>query len=100
MISPVNRVRLFELGKVVVTRGVACRMKEEDGFTEFVRRSLLRHAHGDWGDLCPEDQEENESSLSNGFRVLSAYENPLFPKIWIITEADRSVTTVLLPEEY
>jgi len=61
--------------------------------------SLKRHANGDWGDLCQEDIEENELSLKEGFRLLSAYQKGE-KKIWIITEADRSATTVLFPEEY
>ncbi|MDE2125277.1 MAG: hypothetical protein KGJ62_01660 [Armatimonadetes bacterium] len=64
---------------------------------EFIRR----HQRGDWGEVCKADQEENELSLREGFRLLSAYTLPQTgAKIWIITEADRSVTTILLPEEY
>jgi hypothetical protein len=61
---------------------------------------LSRHLRGDWGDLCPEDKTENELSLKHGFRVMSSYEVTRAEKIWVITEADRSVTTLLLPEEY
>lgn len=60
---------------------------------------LRRHLQGDWGDLCKNDRQENEFSLKNGFRLFSAYETP-DGKLWIITEADRSATTMLLPEEY
>ena len=60
---------------------------------------LARHLAGDWGDLCEEDKAENELSLKEGFRLLSAYETEI-GKIWIITEADRSVTTILFPSEY
>jgi hypothetical protein len=60
---------------------------------------LDRHASGDWGDLEEEDRRENELSLRNGWRIFSSY--PVGGKtVWIITEADRSVTTILLPEEY
>ncbi len=60
---------------------------------------LSRHASGDWGDLDAQDRRENERSLKHGWRVLSSY--PVREKtIWVITEADRSVTTILLPEEY
>ena len=55
---------------------------------------------GDWGDVPPEDAAENELSLRKGFRLLSAYHTKDKEKIWIITEADRSVTTLLLPAEY
>jgi hypothetical protein len=60
---------------------------------------LARHAAGDWGDLCAFDRRQNEIALRDGYRVLSSYEVPA-GRIWIITEADRSVTTILLPEEY
>ena len=60
---------------------------------------LARHASGDWGDLDAHDRRENERSLRHGWRVLSSY--PVGRKtVWIITEADRSVTNILLPEEY
>ena len=61
---------------------------------------LQRHLTGDWGDVDEHDHRENELSLIHGFRLLSAYTLNSGTKIWIITEADRSVTTVLLPEEY
>ena len=61
---------------------------------------LVRHIAGDWGDVDEQDRSENELSLTHGFRLLSAYTLKTGTKIWIITEADRSVTTVLLPEEY
>lgn len=60
---------------------------------------LARHAAGDWGELCGFDRRENERSLRHGYRVLSSYEVGE-GRVWVITEADRSVTTVLLPEEY
>jgi hypothetical protein len=61
---------------------------------------LARHLAGDWGELDPEDVRENEFSLTNGFRLLSAYRLSNGTKIWIITEADGSSTCLLLPEEY
>lgn len=61
---------------------------------------LLRHVNGDWGDLDDEDKKENELSVKEGFRILSAYELATGVKLWVITEWDRSVTTILLPEEY
>jgi len=61
---------------------------------------MARHAQGDWGELCPEDAQENELSLREGFRLLSAYISSTGVKFWIITEADRSATTFLLPGEY
>lgn len=61
---------------------------------------LSRHLHGDWGDLPKEDQLQNELALLLGMRVLSSYPLPNGGKIWILTEADRSVTTILLPDDY
>jgi hypothetical protein len=61
---------------------------------------LQRHAAGDWGEVDAHDKAENEYSLQHGFRLLSAYRLADGTKIWIITEADRSSTTILLPEEY
>jgi hypothetical protein len=61
---------------------------------------LARHNAGDWGDLDAEDKQENELSLKQGFRLLSAYHLTTGVKVWIITEADRSATTILLPSEY
>lgn len=60
---------------------------------------LSRHMRGDWGDLCNEDKAENELSLEHDFRLLSNYAVTQTRKLWVITEADRSVTTLLLPEE-
>jgi len=90
----------FPLGQLVVTRGVNDKTAEDKAFAVFVLDSLNRHGQGDWGNLCDEDKRENELSLKEGFRLLSAYEKDGLPKIWIITEADRSATTVLFPEEY
>ncbi|KTB49132.1 hypothetical protein DEALK_00440 [Dehalogenimonas alkenigignens] len=88
------------LGQVVATRGVFALAGENPKFAEFMRGSLNRHAKGDWGDLDEADRQENELSLKQGFRILSAYKTDDLPKIWIITEADKSVTTILFPEEY
>ena len=87
----------FPLGRVVATPG-ALRALEEANQTPF--EFLERHQAGNWGELCEEDIRENEFSVRNGFRILSAYRTRLDAKIWIITEADRSATTFLLPHEY
>ena len=88
------------LGQLLMTRGVNDRVADDTEFAKFVTESLKRHAKGDWGDMGQEDKQENDFSLKKGFRLLSAYERNDLPKIWIITEADRSVTTVLFPDEY
>jgi len=67
---------------------------------EDVLAGLARHASGDWGDLCDEDLRENEMSLEKGFRLFSVYHAQDGTILYIITEGDRSVTTVLLPEDY
>jgi len=84
------------LGKVVATPG-ALQLLLEVGDDPF--DYLARHATGDWGDLCAFDRRQNEIALRSGERVFSSYGTPA-GKVWIITEADRSVTTILLPEEY
>ncbi len=84
------------LGRVVATPG-ALEVLSAAGEHPFCY--IARHATGDWGDLCEADRRENERSLGHGLRVLSSYRIG-DRKVWIITEADRSVTTILLPEEY
>lgn len=90
----------FSLGQMVMTAGVAERCKVGDSFNAFVIESIGRHARGDWGNMDEHDKKENEFALGKYLRLFSAYEKEGLPKIWIITEADRSVTTVLFPEEY
>lgn len=92
-----DRPSLLELGFVVATPG-ALRALEAAG--QSADEFLARHVSGDWGELGAADCDENELSLREGFRILSAYTLQTGVKIWIITEADRSATTVLLPEEY
>ena len=87
----------FPLGHVVATPG-ALQALEAAGQQPSV--FLNRHSRGDWGEVNDEDKRVNEFSLRNGFRILSAYTTTAGDKIWIITEADRSATTLLLPEEY
>lgn len=89
----------FQLGQVVWTKGVNDKVADDEEFAKLVFDSLKRHANGDWGDLCEGDKQENELSLKEGFRIFSAYQHKE-EKIWIITEADRSATTILFPEEY
>lgn len=90
----------FNLGQMVMTHGVNEKIAEDAEFSKFVIKSIGRHAQGDWGDVDAEDKKRNDDDLAAGERLLSAYEQGDLPKIWIITEWDRSVTTVLFPEEY
>lgn len=87
----------FALGQTVITPG-AEEALQTAGQTaiEFLRR----HMSGDWGELSDDDVKENELSLEQGFRLLSRYETAKGERLWIITEADRSATTILLPIEY
>ncbi len=87
----------FPLGQVVATPGALAVLTEAgQSPSEF----LCRHVNGDWGDVDAEDQLANEDALLNGERLLSAYRTHRGDRLWIITEADRSVTTLLLPDEY
>ena len=85
----------FPLGQTVITAHALETLHSED-----VANALRRHACGDWGEVCPADAAENELSLQEGFRLLSAYTDRHGGKFWSITESDRSYSTVLLPEDY
>ena len=91
---------LFPIGTIYLTRGVNEKISESERFEMFVIRSFKRHMTGDWGELGEEDKKENALSLEKGFRLLSSYKYRDGTRIWIITEADRSATTILFPEEY
>ena len=84
----------FPLGKVVITPNALSRLD-----AEAIQQALTRHAAGDWGDVSPDDALENELSLKEGFRLLSVYGSGE-GRFCIITKADRSVTTILMPEDY
>jgi hypothetical protein len=84
----------FPLGQLVITSNANARLKPEE-----IADGIARHARGDWGDLSKEDAAENDLSLREGFRLLSAYGRGE-RRFWVIPEADRSVTTVLFPEDY
>jgi hypothetical protein len=87
----------FDLGQIVATPGALAALQkagQEPG--DF----LTRHVNREWGDLSNEDQKDNDYSLEHGFRLLSSYRTNAGDKLWIITESDRSLTTLLLPSEY
>jgi hypothetical protein len=88
---------LFTLGRVVATPGALAAL-EASGESLFTY--LSRHQSGDWGEVPLEDIKENEFSLRHGLRLLSAYQTSAGNKLWVITEADRSSTCILLTEEY
>jgi hypothetical protein len=94
MEMPDSKAR-FPLGQTVATPG-ALEALEQAG--QAPAALLARHQHGDWGDLAEEDKQENEYSVNRGLRLLSAYHLTTGVKVWVITEADRSVTTLLMPQ--
>lgn len=87
----------FDFGRVVATTTLA-NYCEKKGFS--MLPYLIRHANGDWDDVCKEDWKSNDEALKNGERLLSEYKLPDGRRIWIITEWDRSATTLLFPEDY
>ena len=87
---------LFPTGQIVMTRGAIATVNHA-GVSPLVL--LLRHVSGDWGDVHPEDAEANVEALAEGARLLSSYDLGPSGRLWIITEHDRSITTLLVPEE-
>ena len=85
----------FQLGRVVITPNALGQLTPAD-----VQRGLQRHQAGDWGDLGEEDWRENDRAVQAGARLLSSYRSDGGVPFWIITEADRSATTLLLPDDY
>lgn len=90
-----QKTRTFNLGRMVITPNALDRLNPED-----VRAAVARHASCDWGDCCPEDAAENEYALDRYLRLFSVYRDREETRFWIITEAGRQVTTILLPEDY
>ena len=86
---------LFPTGRLVITPRVDQELDIRD-----VIHALRRHVRGDWGTVCEEDWAENDRALQHGSRILSAYADLRGITFWIISEADRSSTTVLLPDDY
>jgi len=85
----------FPLGQLMATSNALVQLEQSD-----IQTALLHHARGDWGELDQEDKAANDNALIDGTRLLSSYRSKRGIKFWIITEADRSITTVLLPEDY
>lgn len=95
-------MKKFEPGDIYSTDKVNDRLSQDNGFSLFMLVSLNRHLNGDWGNISEGDKATNEDALANGLRLMSVYNRMGHPEdtIWIITEADRSVTTILFPDEY
>jgi hypothetical protein len=91
---PPKDSRLFQMGLILFTPG-SWTIDEQN-----LSDALVRHSRGNWGDVCAEDHAANEKALHDGGRIFSIYRDRNGTKFWIITEADRRSTTVLLPEEY
>ena len=85
----------FQLGQIVATPNALNHLTQDD-----IRSGIIRHQSGDWGDLGEDDRKENDLSLERGTRLLSVYHASNGVTFWIITEADKSSTTVLMPEDY
>lgn len=97
MVAIVNHQPLFPLGQIVATPGALEALNEaRQSPVEF----LARHAQGDWGEVCADDKSLNDEAVKDGSRILSAYRTKLDVKVWVITEADRSLSTILLPSDY
>ncbi len=95
--APAPATELFPLGELTVTQGAAPYL-----FSGVISALgiLGRHQRGDWGDLCEHDKRCNDHAVRSGARILSAYRVDEATRLWVITESDRSVTTILLPSEY
>lgn len=89
----------FELGQLFVTRGINEKVLKNERFAVEITAALSRYMKNDWGKICAEDKACNDHAVKHGDRILGAYET-CEGDIWIITEWDRSATTILLPEEY
>ena len=90
-----NATITVPLGMIVATPNALANISADE-----IQRALQRHVIGDWGELDADDKKANDDALQSGERLLSAYKSATGTKFWIITESDRSVTTILLPEDY
>ena len=92
-----HKNNLFDLGRIVATPGAIDALET----TGVLPISLIcRHQYGDWGDLCDEDKTVNDEAVHRGSRIFSSYQITPLVNIWVITEANRWITTLLLPSEY
>lgn len=93
----------FATGMLTVTAGVGLKMRQDHDFRHFCEESFQRYLRCDWGELCASDKALNDSAIANNDdRIFASYVHPANPdwKLWIITECDRSATTLLFPSEY
>ena len=94
--------QLFPLGRVLMTANLQHKLSEAipEGWDQELKKMIDRYVSGDWGDLEEFDRQQNDSALKDGGRIFSAYHTSDGTKLYVITEADRSYTTALLPEDY
>ncbi|MBK7426514.1 MAG: hypothetical protein IPI60_05500 [Saprospiraceae bacterium] len=100
-----STISAFSMGALYLSSGIHLACSEHDRFHHFIMHCIHRHHSCDWGELDPEDFASNQSALSTGGRLFSAFDVPqdlisIHRRVWIITEHDRNTTTVLLPREY
>lgn len=93
--TAINEIALFPMGRIVMTRGVQASIAADE-----ILVAVIRHSQGDWGNLCEEDEKRNDEAMVYSMRLFSQYLASDGTKFWIITEQDRSYTTILLPNEY
>ena len=94
--SPENvPIALFRIGRIVSTPSALAKLQDSEILT-----ALQRHQAGDWGDVNENDRQANNSALEQGGRLFSVYHTAANIKFWVITESDRSLTTILMPEDY
>lgn len=101
LIEVLNMTKRFDIGELYVTRGVEDVIIKHDKFLDFINDAFCnKYIMCDWGDTCQEDSKSNDEAIKNGERILAVYKYNERLIIWIITEADRSRTTILFPHEY
>jgi predicted transcriptional regulator len=94
-----SKIVEINVGRILVSKGVADLARENREFAGFVKKSLDRYRKGDWGEMGDEERQLNNQNLEINMRLFSSYESEGFPEIWITTEPDRSCSTILFPEE-
>ena len=95
MSTPQVPIALFRLGRIVATPNALAQLTQED-----ILHAIQRHQAGDWGEVDEHDQQANDHALTDGGRLFSVYCSASGIKFWVITESDRSATTLLMPEDY
>jgi predicted transcriptional regulator len=95
-----SKITEINIGRILATRGILVKAREDREFAAFLARSLSRYRKGDWGEMSSEDKRLNDLSEENARLLLSSYESPGLPEIWISTSPNREFTTIMFPDEY